>query len=82
MPYSAFANRSASRVAASGHARSDRFFGFGSAMRQVAVWRENARQRRALAVLSPERLADIGMNVEDARIEADRPFRETTPVRR
>ena len=36
--------------------------------------RELARQRKALARLSPEQLRDIGLEGDLARLEADRPF--------
>ena len=36
--------------------------------------REVARQRKALARLTPEQLRDIGLDGDLARNEADRPF--------
>jgi uncharacterized protein YjiS (DUF1127 family) len=37
-------------------------------------WAELARQRRALARLDNERLADLGLEAGEARAEAARPF--------
>lgn len=42
-------------------------------LRRVARWHEAARQRRALADLSPELLRDIGLDREAAAAEAARP---------
>lgn len=46
-------------------------FGFVSRFMEM---REVARQRAALARLSPEQLRDIGLDGDLARSEADRPF--------
>tara|TARA_Y100000815_G_C13027795_1_gene381946 strand:- start:14 stop:280 length:267 start_codon:yes stop_codon:yes gene_type:complete len=46
-------------------------FGFVSRFMEM---REVARQRKALARLSPEQLRDIGLDGDLARSEADRPF--------
>lgn len=40
----------------------------------VALWRERARQRRHLAAMSAEMLADIGVSASAARAEAGKPF--------
>ncbi len=40
----------------------------------LARWIATARQRRALAALDAERLADLGIAPEAARREAKRPF--------
>lgn len=42
--------------------------------RLLALWRQRARQRRALAELPPERLADLGLTAAQARTEAAKPF--------
>lgn len=46
-------------------------FGFVSRFMEM---RELARQRKALARLTPEQLRDIGLDVDRAAREADRPF--------
>ena len=40
----------------------------------VSVWRERARQRRALKSLSDELLRDIGITRQQALLEAKKPF--------
>jgi uncharacterized protein YjiS (DUF1127 family) len=45
-----------------------------AAIATMALWRERARQRRQLAEMSPQMLADIGVSVSAARAEASRPF--------
>lgn len=42
--------------------------------RTVALWRSRARQRRALADLSPELLNDIGVSPRQAFLESRKPF--------
>lgn len=44
------------------------------AARQIAIWDQRYRQRRALRELSPEILQDIGVSREDALLEAAKPF--------
>lgn len=41
---------------------------------RLRAWAELARQRRALARLSAERLADLGLEAGQAQAEAARPF--------
>lgn len=45
-----------------------------TAIATVKTWRERAVQRRALALLSPELLRDLGLSPIEARIEAEKPF--------
>ncbi len=45
------------------------FVGHGP-VQMIALW----RQRRALARLSPQQLADIGISAQDAKTEAARPM--------
>lgn len=40
----------------------------------IGLWRARARQRRQLAEMSPEMLADIGVSRAAARAEAGKPF--------
>jgi uncharacterized protein YjiS (DUF1127 family) len=40
----------------------------------IDQWRERARQRRHLAEMSTEMLADIGISASAARAEAGKPF--------
>lgn len=44
--------------------------------RQIAAWRERARQRRQLAALQDWQLRDIGVSRAAARAEAAKPFWE------
>ena len=40
----------------------------------VQVWRSRTRQRRHLALLTPEQLEDVGISPEAARYEIAKPF--------
>jgi uncharacterized protein YjiS (DUF1127 family) len=40
----------------------------------IGLWCERARQRRHLAEMSPQMLADIGLSRSAARAEAGKPF--------
>ncbi len=40
----------------------------------VGTWRARARQRRDLAALTAEQLADVGITVAAARAESSKPF--------
>jgi uncharacterized protein YjiS (DUF1127 family) len=43
-------------------------------LRLVALWRERARQRRALASLDDRMLRDVGITRYDAEHECSKPF--------
>jgi uncharacterized protein YjiS (DUF1127 family) len=45
-----------------------------AALRLVALWRERARQRHALASLDERLLRDIGITRYDAEHECNKPF--------
>lgn len=47
---------------------------FAEMFTTIGLWRERARQRRHLAEMSPEMLADIGVSRSRARAEAGKPF--------
>ena len=44
------------------------------ALAMIVFWRSRARQRRRLGELPPHLLADVDINAEQARREADKPF--------
>jgi uncharacterized protein YjiS (DUF1127 family) len=46
----------------------------GALLATVAVWRERARQRRALATMDDYLLRDIGLTRADVDHEAGKPF--------
>jgi uncharacterized protein YjiS (DUF1127 family) len=48
-------------------------------IRQIAIWINRARQRRALAELDDHMLNDIGVSRSVARREAGRPFWDSRP---
>jgi uncharacterized protein YjiS (DUF1127 family) len=45
-----------------------------AALRRIALWRERARQRQALAALDERLLRDIGVAPYDAACECNKPF--------
>ena len=67
MTTAALKNRSALRHATASGA-------FAETLATIGLWRERARQRRHLAEMSPEMLADIGVSASAARTEAGKPF--------
>ena len=69
-------------VAVSGSAAALRGVSFGALLARVACWTETAKQRRALARLSPDQLRDIGLERGVASFEAERPFWEPTSTGR
>jgi uncharacterized protein YjiS (DUF1127 family) len=46
----------------------------GQSLRLVALWRERARQRQALAALDERLLRDIGVTCYEAEQECNKPF--------
>jgi len=61
--------------------------GFAAIRRQVNLWLNVSRSRRALAALDDRMLSDVGLNRAQATTEALRPFYDTvhkvdTPARR
>lgn len=64
-------------VATTGSAAALRGVSFGALFARVATWTQTAKQRRALARMSPEMLRDIGLDPISAAHEAERPFWET-----
>lgn len=69
-------------VAPTGSATALRGVSFGTLFARVASWNQTAKQRRALARMSPEQLRDIGLDHGVASFEADRPFWETSTTLR
>ena len=45
-----------------------------ASLRLIALWRERARQRQALASLDERLLRDIGLTPYDAAYECNKPF--------
>lgn len=69
-------------VAATRSATALRGVSMGTVLARVACWTQTAKQRRALARMSPDQLRDIGLDHGAAAFEAERPFWETATTLR